>query len=280
VFDPRLFVTEIKNRPVFRPMKDTALLHLGHPLFRRSLAAFARKRYPGTNEIEISRWTVRRGGVPSGFDALILLTVEELAANELRQPFHHWIRTLRIPVNGMMPGPVLDHVPASEDQAPQSARPGDEDLARDLWLEVDRDIAKLLDQHARSCKGAIQEGLKTAQKQALQNERERFRSRQSEIKKQLSARSIARLQKQVEQWRKDAQQLHFDPDRNAAVRAELHDLEEELARRTKHDEDLLKYLEREEKRVLENVLPQKFSLRGEVQVFPVAVEVRLPEVLQ
>jgi hypothetical protein len=31
VFDPRLFMTTNRNRPVFRPMKDTVLLHLGHP---------------------------------------------------------------------------------------------------------------------------------------------------------------------------------------------------------------------------------------------------------
>lgn len=280
IFDPRLFVTELKNRPVFRPSKDTVLLHLGHPLFRRALATFARRRYPGTSEIEISRWSVRRGVVPAGCDALILLTVEELAANELRQPFHHWIRTLRIPVRGIALGSLIEHVPAREDQKAGPARPGDEELARDIWLEVERDIAQLLKSYSESSKTAIMERLREALQQAVQDERARFRSRKSELNKQLSERSIARLQNEVNQWRAAAQQLHLDPERDAEVRERLHNLEEELARRTKHDQELLSYLEREETRVLESVLPQKYTLRGEMQVFPVAVEIRLPEALQ
>ena len=111
---------------------------------------------------------------------------------------------------------------------------------------------------------------------ALATEKERFRSRRSEVRRQLNERSIARLTREVEDLRLQARQLHFDADRNAAIRSELHDLEEELERRTKHNSDLLRYLEHEEKRVLEAVLPRQFTLRGEVQVFPVAVEIRFP----
>ncbi len=277
VFDPRLFMTTNRNRPVFRPMKDTVLLHLGHPLFRRSLATFARKRYPGTNALEISRWCVRRGVVPAGTDALILLTIEELAANELRQPSHHWISTIRVPVSNDALQPSLPHVSAAQDSpANGDANPSDHDAARDLWLEVEQDVAGLLHTHAEACRTAVQERLKTALQQALTTEKERFRSRRSEVRRQLNERSIAKLMREVEDLRLQAQQLHFDPDRNAAIRSELHDLEAELERRTKHDNDLLRYLEHEEKRVLEMVLPRQFTLRGEVQVFPVALEIRFP----
>jgi hypothetical protein len=278
VFDPRLFVTEIKSRPVFRPMKDTVLLHLGHPLFRRSLATFANKRYPGTKQVEISRWCVRRGGVPTGLSALVLLTVEELAANELRQPFHHWISTIRIPVRETSVGSPLPHMAAAEEPPTSAVQSGDDDTVRDFWLEIEKDVANVLRQHAKACETAISERLKSSLTQAMSDEKERFGSRKNEIRKQLSERSIARLKKEVENWQAQARQLHFDEDRNAEIRNKLHNLEEELERRTKHDNDMLQYLEREEKRVLETVLPQRFKLRGEVQVFPVAIEIRLPEV--
>jgi superfamily II DNA or RNA helicase len=280
VFDPRLFVTTAGTRPVFRPMKDTVLLHLGHALFRRSLATFARKRYPGTGNAEISRWCVRRGVVPTGADALILLTVEELAANELRQPFHHWISTLRVPVRGISLEPVLEHVPASKDDRTSPPNPADQDAARDLWLEIEPDVTTLLKAHAESCRSSIQASLTLALQQGLHDEKERFRSRKTEVRRQLSERSIARLTREVEDLRIAAQQLHFDPERTAALRIELHLMEEELDRRTRHDNDLLAYLEREEKRVLEYVVPQRFKLRGDVQVFPVAVEIRFPEKIQ
>jgi hypothetical protein len=31
---------------------------------------------------------------------LLLLTVEEMAVNELRETFHHWVRTVALPIKG------------------------------------------------------------------------------------------------------------------------------------------------------------------------------------
>jgi hypothetical protein len=62
IFDPKLFVKIIGTRPVFRPERDTALLHLGHPIFHHALATFARTRFPGGDgSSNATRWTVRRG---------------------------------------------------------------------------------------------------------------------------------------------------------------------------------------------------------------------------
>ena len=36
--------------------------------------------------------------VSGGADAVVLLSVEELAVNELRESFHHWVRTISFPV--------------------------------------------------------------------------------------------------------------------------------------------------------------------------------------
>lgn len=88
VFDPKHFVQVLSGRPVFRPARDTVLLYLSHPLFRQALGLFARARFPGGHQGGlVSRWAVRYGDVPAGADALVLVTVEELAVNELRVPF-------------------------------------------------------------------------------------------------------------------------------------------------------------------------------------------------
>jgi hypothetical protein len=99
LFDPQGFIDQVGGRPVFRPKRDTVLLHMGHPMFKRTLTTFARARFPGT-DLEASRWTVRRGWVPEGADGLLLLTIEELAVNELRETFHHWVRTVTLPLVG------------------------------------------------------------------------------------------------------------------------------------------------------------------------------------
>ena len=43
--------------------------------------------------------------------------------------------------------------------------------------------------------------------------------------------------------------------------------------------DLLERLKSEKQRILEQVVPKRFALHGEAQVFPVTIEIRLPEVV-
>jgi hypothetical protein len=156
----------------------------------------------------------------------------------------------------------------------------DEDCARDLWLELERDVSKLRNEHSRVCTAEARERLKAAQSAGTKNEKDRFRSRKAEIKKELGERDLNRLRKEIEQVKKQQQQLHLDPAENALIAAKQFDFEQELQRRTHHDNELLQFLEREEIRVLEKVLPQQYALRGEVQALPVAIEIRFPEVIQ
>src|SRR5690606_23286788 len=92
----------------FRPRKDTVMLHLGHPVFRQALSALTRARFPGGSpEYASSRWIVSTAPLPGNVDAIILLTVEEMAVNDLRETFHHWTRTLALPVkNGALGEPL------------------------------------------------------------------------------------------------------------------------------------------------------------------------------
>jgi homoaconitase/3-isopropylmalate dehydratase large subunit len=77
-------------------------------MLQHAISTLSRRRFPGTGE-EVSRWTVRLAPLPAGTDAWILLSVEELAVNNLRETFHHWVRTLVLPViNGQL-GPALPH---------------------------------------------------------------------------------------------------------------------------------------------------------------------------
>ncbi|MFU8802656.1 MAG: DISARM system SNF2-like helicase DrmD, partial [Bradymonadaceae bacterium] len=81
-FDADAMVEQIGKRKVFRHSKDTVLMHLGHPIFRQALARFARARFPNAGSLSATRWIARSGEVPDGAEALVLLTVEELAINE------------------------------------------------------------------------------------------------------------------------------------------------------------------------------------------------------
>ncbi|MEH2093397.1 DISARM system SNF2-like helicase DrmD [Nostoc sp.] len=282
VFDPQLFIQNRNNRPVFRPTKDTVLLHLGHPLFHQALAMFARARFPGgIDNLSVSRWTVRYGEIPSEADALLLLTVEELAVNELREPFHHWVRTVRFPIINSELGEILPHLPAGVD-CPSGGQPEQIAIqqAQDLWDEISPDVREVLKNLAVDLTQQLETQLQAKRKVALKEETERFKSRLKEVEKAMKETSIEKIKKEVDELLADMQQLTFLPELRREQEERLRDLNKELELRLKHYQELLNFLQLEQSRVLEKILPKRYSLRGQAQVFPVTVEIRLPEVMQ
>lgn len=282
VFDPGHFVREVNGRPVFRPRPDTALLHLGHPLYHRALTAFARRRFPTGSEDQATRWTVRRGGVPEDADALMLLTVEELAINELREGFHHWVRTWALPVyQGELAAP-LPHHPAIEWRAADEPADDNEDAqrARYVWAEVSPELKAFVEQRAQALDVQLQEALEKAGQEAKDAEVERFRSRQNEINALMGEQSVARLQREIERIDQELrqQQLFDEAERTRALLRDREGLEEEMRRRQRHLGELSEQLQRERERVVRHLLPRRYTLRDRAQCFPVAVEIRLPEV--
>ena len=135
-FSPEPFIERLGRLSVFQPRGDALLMHLAHPMMQRAIGVLTRRRYPGGGS-EVSRWTVRSGGVPDGADAVVLLSIEELAVNELRETFHRWVRTLALPVRDGGIGVPLAHVPARIRRgAPEVGGPGERERAGEIIEEV------------------------------------------------------------------------------------------------------------------------------------------------
>ena len=109
-FSSDSFIVPAGDLKVFKNRPDTVFVHLAHPLMRQGLQRLVRTRYPGHESI--SRWTVRRSPIPEGADALILLNIEELGVNKLRETFHHWVRTVAFPISKNSVGKTLPDQPA------------------------------------------------------------------------------------------------------------------------------------------------------------------------
>lgn len=279
VFDPQHFIQIRNNRPVFRPAKDTVLLHLGHPLFHQALAMFARARFPGGIESQtVSRWTVRYGQVPQNADALLLLTVEELAVNELREPFHHWVRTVRFIIKDGELRERLPHLPAGDDcPTKDCVNPDDVGKVQDLWDEISLDVRDVLKSLVREVTEVLETELQARRKVALKTEKERFKSRLKEVEKAMNETTIQKIEKERDQLLDDMQQLALFAEDRRKQEEKLRNLNEELELRRRHYQDLLDFLQIEESRVIEQMLPKRYKIRGTAQIFPVTVEFRLPE---
>lgn len=279
VFDPLFYIETQNGRPVFRPRRDTTLLHLAHPLFHRALASFARARFPGGADHTVSRWVVRRGPIPDQAEALLLLTVEELAVNDLRESFHHWVRTIAIPVGKRGLGRPLPHQPASYYR--QTGRPAsseDTEQAKEIWDDIGRDVRELIQTLSAELTSRLAQALRDEFQDARKREIDRFQSRQGEVSALIEQQTLARLEREIEALQAERSQgLLFDADRrlDELVRSE-EEKREELTRRRIHYEELRRQLAKERDRVIEHLLPKRYAMRGDAQVLPVAVEIRLP----
>ncbi|MCP4289969.1 MAG: DNA helicase [Gammaproteobacteria bacterium] len=291
VFDPQHFIKQRNGRPVYRAAKDTRLLHLGHPILQHALAMFARARFPGGGGSEqqpASRWTVRYGSVPAGAEALLLLTIEELAINDLREPFHHWVRTLRYPIiNGEL-AEALPHIAATEDHSYVDDKITATDIAqaRTWWDDLEFDLKQTLTELTQALTERLTRQLAAVGQESSKSERQRFNNRLKEVERAKSENTLKKLE---DEWLKLEQQKEalkmrpaLIPEIQAVSDAQLRqfetrqsDIEDELRRRRNHYEELQIQLEREKERVLDHLLPRRHKLRGQAQVFPVMVEIRL-----
>jgi hypothetical protein len=128
----------------------------------------------------------------------------------------------------------------------------------------------------------LKTALEAAKSEAVRRENERFRSRQGEISVLIQENTVKRLEREIVELRADAMQGYlFDPeDRLAEIERSIAEKEEEIRRRTAHYEELREQLQQEQDRTTRYLIPARYSLRGAAQVFPVAIEIRLPGVAQ
>jgi superfamily II DNA or RNA helicase len=275
-FSPKPFITPVGQRTVFRPRVDTLMLHLNHPLVQKATGALTRRRFPGQNAV--SRWTARYGDVPPGADALLLLHVEELAVNDLRESFHHWVQTYRIPVAAGKLGQALEHMPAIEHRGSKPCL-DQVDLARDILSDLDIDLQDFVKQRRSDLTAKLREQLAADGEAARKEEDRRYQSRQGEVSSLIAENTLAKIEREISQLKQKRRQGHlfespFDLDElDRSIEAK----QQELERRKDHYEEVRKQLADERKRIVNVLLPRRFAMRGEAQIFPVAVEIWLPE---
>lgn len=271
------FIDDVGGRPIFRPRHDTQMVHLGHPLMSKAVSVLTRRRFPGAHAV--SRWSARLGDVPDGADALVVLYLEELAVNELRETFHHWIRTLVLPVQRGELQPPLDHTPALLLRGDEgSIDPAICDRASELLDDVEPDLQDVVKQQRIELTGQLLEQLEVDGKQARKEEQDRYASRQGEVSSLIAENSLAKLEKDIARLKAERQQGRLFENESifGDLERSLEMKQEELERRRLHYEEVREQLARERERILTRLLPKRYALQGEAQVFPVAVEVRFP----
>ncbi|MFI5246761.1 MAG: DNA helicase, partial [Gemmatimonadales bacterium] len=127
----------------------------------------------------------------------------------------------------------------------------------------------------RQLTSRIESQLGDARDAALRSERERFRHRLKEVERAIQETTLAKLERERDRLLADMRQTALFPELARETEQALRDLEDELHRRRHHYDELLARLRVEQTRVIERLVPQRYTLRGAAQVFPITVEIRL-----
>ena len=276
-FGPAPFIERLGDLEVFRTRPDALLLHLAHPLMKRALSALTRRRFPG--EGGVSRWTVRVGGVPPGAEGLVLLTVEELGVNELRETFHHWVRTVAFTVrDGEVGEPLAAMPPVGFADAGPTNEPRHRERARDLLVDAGRPLRRWVAGHQADLTERLRRQLEADGEAARKREDERYRRREGEVSSLIERSTIDRLVREIGSLKVKREQGQLFDEAAALDRLDrdIEEREREIERRRGHYEEIREQLGRERVRILNRLLPNRYTLAGEARVFPVTTEVRLP----
>ncbi|WP_168565185.1 DISARM system SNF2-like helicase DrmD [Crateriforma spongiae] len=268
---------KVGNRLVFRPPGNLQMMHLGHPLVSKAIGALSRRRYPGPSAV--SRWTVRVGEVPSGADAFVLLHLEELAVNGLRETFHHWIRTVTFTVNDGELSPALPHVPARQlRNASPTTDEAMKDRAADIFADIELDLSDTISAMRANLTNELTEQLAIDGKNAIEQENKNFASRQGEVSTLIADNTLEKIEKEINALKRQRQEgrLFDNEDTLDEIDRDIAKKKEEIERRTRHYKEVRNQLARERERVINRLLPKRYSIDGEASVFPLAVEIRLP----
>jgi hypothetical protein len=210
---------------------------------------------------------------------LLLVTVEELAINELREPFHHWVRTIRIPVANDVLGDDAPYASPGEHRAARAGAKTDVNAARELWDEVRADVMKRLKARTERLRDELDKALGAGRDQAIADADANLTTRILEVKDSMKRTNINQIERERAQLEKRSKQLALFAADQRDVERQLANLDEELQRRMHRAGDLLKLLEREKKRIVGELVPARHRVgAGGIQLFPLTVEIRLPEV--
>ena len=200
--------------------------------------------------------------------------------NELRETFHHWVRTAAFPVRD---GEIGEALPTTSPDKFGDANPTTDrehrQNARELLEAADWHLRRWLGRYQTDLTERLRRQLKTDGMAARKREDERYRRREGEVSNLIEQSTIGRLTREISNLKvkREQGQLFGEFAGLDRLDRDIEEKEREIERRRSHYEEIREQLRRERTRVLNNLLPSRFTLAGEARVFPVTVAVRLPE---
>jgi hypothetical protein len=281
VFSPRRVESLTNGIKLFRQPQDTRLLMLGHPVMERSLMTFRRRLWTPVTESNLNRWTVVATELPEGISSLFRVTFTASVGNRLGERCRIGVLEstfcpdeVRIPVDTLGSISPKQKVPLDSAQREKIVP-----QIRKKWLSQINNVekTKLLAKELIAKKTAEE-----LQKELFLRTREYeelYALRKRSLNERTDPKSLEKIRKELEAAEDRYKQMTLSEEINeerrqnyALVREKYAEAQWETQR--KNIESLIERLDRERDRMLNRVLPNRFSLADKgIEVQTAAVEI-------
>lgn len=282
VFSPERLIEEVDGRELFKPQKDTKLLMLGHPVMEKALVTFRNRLWDQSGESNINRWTIEYQSLPDGVSAVYNFTFQITLRNNLGERFK--VGFLELPISIQDEDIfVLDPYKWSQITAiksdPYHFKGKNIIQIREQWLDVKAFAEGQQDTILENIRAHAKEELQKELENEMNAQKTMFEERMKALEMEKNSRTLDRLKKELIKAEEKAVQLTFSEDINRIHREQLDELKSkkldaEWERQHGHVELLKRRLQKERKRVLEKLLPDRYSLDPDgIDVLAVGVQI-------
>ena len=276
-------VSRMRGDSQTRWRKDATLLRLGHPAMTKSAKRLQRLLWENTatSDTPFSRWSVEVSDQVTEpcFEVAIL----RIARNKLREPV---LAELDVTTHSFIDGTIVSEgVRANLGQKIEGAIATElQQKIRMAWMKNSSATVQELTQ-ARTANWLedLDHRLSIALSASLADEKKAYEKRMKELKKstERNENSIERIRMELERWEERSLQLTLEGYRMPKAVAKTEEMKAKLVdaefkRRRVHVDEQIERLRKEKSRVLEKVTPNRFTRRGDPQVWPLGVRVILP----
>ena len=281
VFSPERVQEIVNGRIMFMPRKDTRLMMLGHPLMQKAVSTFS-KRIWQPPSVSLAKWTIEQTALPKSIPLVFTLLFQVSLRNKLGERFDTGI--LEIPVTtGKTPHIIPNDQWQGIQSQPREMFPFDSgwEITRGKilsgWQQVKSFATEERHRIIEHIRHASEQELAKKLKDQISSHKILFEERRKSLEMEKDSKTVERIKKDLSIAAERAAQLTFSEELNEQYRTEYLRTKEKLSdadwdRQHSHVEMLKQRLAYEEQRIIERVLPRRFTLDDEgVEVLPIAV---------
>lgn len=280
VFDSGFFKETRNGRMIYRNFPDTKLIRLAHPLMKKAVNLFKRSLWsaPGSTSENLSRISIVKTALPSGFNEVIGFYLLIDCYNELRERIHQEVIEKKYLVTGNRIEPLYEDLARAinlKEHFPLTP----EEFSRIMpdiksnWFKIEEHLKSETQLLKSETQKRFSDFLKSRLASEIENTRKRYDQRIKELARRRDTEYIERMRKQlVFEKQSLQQQTLFRESENERLK-KIEEIEKNLEQlMTSKTGYISAVIENEKKKLLETIIPKRFSI-GWLEVQPLGIEV-------